>query len=128
MVVGLLCLLPGCRELNQRTTPTLEEQTRCDKRANEIKQTYNLDGVITSQTNHYNPSLGICAVRVSNLVIKPVSRSEDVINGFEHTTLASYAEDPDTHKVVCHVVLPNHDIKYCTRLFEFEELIKVYMQ
>ena len=129
LTVVFLTALLGCyMENSVRTKPTIEEQARCADRAEKMAKSFGTANAVTSQSNHYNPTLGLCAVKVSSTQITPPAISEQLVNAYENTRLAAIAEDPVSHQVACSVTLPTGEVKDCRTLSEFEELIKVYMK
>lgn len=121
-IVTLTCA-SGCHKSAPRTKPTLEEQARCASRAEKVLKSYDDDNTASTQTNHFSPKLGICAVRIRETAPRGVAIV--VMNAYESTRLGLFIDNTDPDSIECYV---GQTATSCNDESDFDRMMKPYME
>jgi hypothetical protein len=122
------------------TSTSLELQSKCAEQARAV---YNADGWNVEKmarfTNHYNQKLNKCFIQIEQTDTKTSSShiwmSKNVSDAFERKEYGDYMWRSDKVKkywevppVICKVMLPSGEEKFCHSTDEVDTLIKQYME
>jgi len=132
------------QELNARLeskskTASLDLQEKCAKQAHEA---FKLSGETTKLANflnHYNEKLNKCFVQIMSTDVKKspgtIGTFNSISDAFEGKVYAEYAWFSEKNKeywevppFVCKVTLPSGEEKICHSEYEFDALVKHYME